>query len=237
MADRGLRSVAPLCGHCADVMVPRVTCRVSNGLRAAAHHRGRDQPLIVRPAAAPVHPLRHQPGTADRVRPLPSSGPGPERTGGTSGRTRPDRWNIGPVTAHHAGHTGPCRPLVSRSEAAGPSCSPAVAFPGPGQRIRVSPLPLIHHQFRIHTTYSPTNTANGQKGSAAAVSGRWRTRLPGTEGALGRGGYTPRQTAFFAMKALAARTRDIDDLRLLADIVGVESPRCGPADMRELLPR
>ena len=28
----------------------------------------------------------------------------------------------------------------------------------------------------------------------------------------------------FAMKALAARTRDIDDLRLLADIVGVESP-------------
>ncbi len=27
----------------------------------------------------------------------------------------------------------------------------------------------------------------------------------------------------FAMKALAARTRDVDDLRLLADIVGVES--------------
>jgi hypothetical protein len=27
----------------------------------------------------------------------------------------------------------------------------------------------------------------------------------------------------FAMKALAARTRDIDDLRLLADIIGVES--------------
>jgi hypothetical protein len=27
----------------------------------------------------------------------------------------------------------------------------------------------------------------------------------------------------FAMKARAARTRDIDDLRLLADIVGVES--------------
>jgi hypothetical protein len=27
----------------------------------------------------------------------------------------------------------------------------------------------------------------------------------------------------FAMKALAARTRDIDDLRLLAGIVGVES--------------
>jgi hypothetical protein len=27
----------------------------------------------------------------------------------------------------------------------------------------------------------------------------------------------------FAMKVLAARTRDIDDLRLLADIVGVES--------------
>src|SRR5450755_2056065 len=27
----------------------------------------------------------------------------------------------------------------------------------------------------------------------------------------------------FAMKALAARTRDIDDLRLLADIVGVDS--------------
>jgi hypothetical protein len=28
----------------------------------------------------------------------------------------------------------------------------------------------------------------------------------------------------FAMKALAARTRDIDDLRLLAGIIGVESP-------------
>jgi len=28
----------------------------------------------------------------------------------------------------------------------------------------------------------------------------------------------------FAMKVLAARTRDIDDLGLLADIVGVESP-------------
>jgi hypothetical protein len=27
----------------------------------------------------------------------------------------------------------------------------------------------------------------------------------------------------FAMKALAARTRDVDDLRLLADILGVES--------------
>ena len=27
----------------------------------------------------------------------------------------------------------------------------------------------------------------------------------------------------FAMKALAARTRDIDDLRLLADIIGVDS--------------
>ena len=27
----------------------------------------------------------------------------------------------------------------------------------------------------------------------------------------------------FAMKALAARTRDVDDLRLLADIIGVES--------------
>jgi Nucleotidyltransferase of unknown function (DUF6036) len=30
-------------------------------------------------------------------------------------------------------------------------------------------------------------------------------------------------THIFAMKALAARTRDIDDLRLLADIIGVES--------------
>jgi hypothetical protein len=38
------------------------------------------------------------------------------------------------------------------------------------------------------------------------------------------------------MKARAARTRDIDDLRLLADIVGVESADAGPADMRELLP-
>ena len=28
----------------------------------------------------------------------------------------------------------------------------------------------------------------------------------------------------FAMKARAARTRDIDDLRLLADIIGVDSP-------------
>ena len=27
----------------------------------------------------------------------------------------------------------------------------------------------------------------------------------------------------FALKALAARTRDIDDLRLLADLIGVES--------------
>jgi hypothetical protein len=27
----------------------------------------------------------------------------------------------------------------------------------------------------------------------------------------------------FAMKALAARTRDIDDLRVLADIIGVDS--------------
>ena len=27
----------------------------------------------------------------------------------------------------------------------------------------------------------------------------------------------------FAMKALAARTRDIDDLRLLASVIGVES--------------
>ena len=27
----------------------------------------------------------------------------------------------------------------------------------------------------------------------------------------------------FAMKALAARTRDIDDIRLLADIIGVDS--------------
>ena len=167
MADRGLRSVAPLCGHCADVMVPRVTCRVSNGLRAAAHHRGRDQPLIVRPAAVPVHPLRHQPGTAERVRPLPASGPGPpERTGGTSGRTRPDRWNIGPVTAHHAGHTGPCSPLVSRPEAAGPSCSPAVVFPRSGQRIRVSRSPTRPGST---TKYSPTNTVNGQKGRAAAV--------------------------------------------------------------------
>src|SRR6202167_5879346 len=120
-------------GFMVDPGYPRAACQVSNGLReAAAHHRGRDQPLIVRPAAVPVHLLRHQPGTADRVRPLPA-GPGPERTGGTSGRTRPDRWNIGPVTAHHAGHTGPCRPLVPRPEAAGPSCSPAVVFPRPGQ--------------------------------------------------------------------------------------------------------
>jgi len=30
-------------------------------------------------------------------------------------------------------------------------------------------------------------------------------------------------THVFAMKARAARTRDIDDLRLLADIIGVDS--------------
>jgi|SRR5450755_1238396 hypothetical protein len=28
----------------------------------------------------------------------------------------------------------------------------------------------------------------------------------------------------FAMKALAPRTRDVDDLRLLADVIGIESP-------------
>jgi hypothetical protein len=28
----------------------------------------------------------------------------------------------------------------------------------------------------------------------------------------------------FAMKALAARTRDIDDLRLLAGMIGIETP-------------
>jgi hypothetical protein len=44
----------------------------------------------------------------------------------------------------------------------------------------------------------------------------------------------------FAMKALAARTRDIDDLRLLAGIAGiagVESADAAPADTREPLPR
>jgi hypothetical protein len=42
------------------------------------------------------------------------------------------------------------------------------------------------------------------------------------------------------MKALAARTRDIDDLRLLAGIAGiagVESADAAPADTREPLPR
>src|SRR5580700_7145034 len=54
-------------------------------LRAApADHRSHDQPLIVQPAAVPVHHLRDQPGSAEPVRPLP----GRARTGA-------DRWNIG----------------------------------------------------------------------------------------------------------------------------------------------
>ena len=40
----------------------------------------------------------------------------------------------------------------------------------------------------------------------------------------------------FAMKALAARTRDIDDLRLLGEMIGVESAENGPPDTRRVLP-
>ena len=39
------------------------------------------------------------------------------------------------------------------------------------------------------------------------------------------------------MKALAARTRDIDDLRLLAGMIGIETPEAALQDMRGLLPR
>jgi len=41
----------------------------------------------------------------------------------------------------------------------------------------------------------------------------------------------------FAMKALAARTRDIDDLRLLSAIIGVESVGRGSAHLRGFLSR
>jgi len=40
----------------------------------------------------------------------------------------------------------------------------------------------------------------------------------------------------FAMKARAARTRDIDDLRLLADIIGLKFSRGSFADMHGILP-
>ena len=40
----------------------------------------------------------------------------------------------------------------------------------------------------------------------------------------------------FAMKALAARTRDIDDLRLLAGMIGIENSRGRSPGLRELLP-
>jgi hypothetical protein len=40
----------------------------------------------------------------------------------------------------------------------------------------------------------------------------------------------------FAMKALAARTRDIDDLRLLADIIGVDSAQAALQICAEFFP-
>lgn len=40
----------------------------------------------------------------------------------------------------------------------------------------------------------------------------------------------------FAMKALAARTRDIDDLRLLADIIGVDSAETAMQICAEFFP-
>jgi hypothetical protein len=91
-------------GSAADPVHSSATCQVSNGLRAAAaHHRGRDQPLIVRPAAVPVRHLRHQPGPAERVRPLPARA-----------RAGADRWNIGPHQAgpveHRAGDCASRRP-------------------------------------------------------------------------------------------------------------------------------
>jgi hypothetical protein len=65
----------------------------------------------------------------------------------------------------------------------------------------------------------------------AQVSGRPHAVISGKEDAAKRRVFdhpglrvmaaSPRH--IFAVKALAARTRDIDDLRLLADIVGVES--------------
>jgi hypothetical protein len=39
------------------------------------------------------------------------------------------------------------------------------------------------------------------------------------------------------MKALAARTRDVDDLRLLAEMIGVDSAATAVQDMRRVLPR
>jgi len=40
----------------------------------------------------------------------------------------------------------------------------------------------------------------------------------------------------FAMKALAARTRDIDDLRMLADIIGVDSAETATQICAEFFP-
>ena len=40
----------------------------------------------------------------------------------------------------------------------------------------------------------------------------------------------------FAMKALAARTRDIDDLRLLADIIGIDSAETATQICAEFFP-
>ena len=48
-----------------------------------------------------------------------------------------------------------------------------------------------------------------------------KRRVLRSSGAAGDGRIT---RARFAMKALAARTRDIDDLRLLAGMIGIETP-------------
>jgi len=95
---------------------------------------------------------RHQRGPADRVRPLPARArTGAERTGGTSGRTRPDRWNIGPVTAHH---TGPCRPLQAPGFAAGGGR--ALVFPGAVHPIYpVYRRPQVIQKIIVIIYYSP----------------------------------------------------------------------------------
>jgi hypothetical protein len=47
-------------------------------------------------------------------------------------------------------------------------------------------------------------------------------------------GITPRH--IFAMKALAARTRDVDDLRLLAEMIGVDSAATAVQICRDFFP-
>jgi len=130
-------------GSAADPVHARATRRVRNGLRAApAEHRSHDQPLIVQPAAVPVHHLRHQRGSAERVRPHPARA-----------RTGADRWNIGPhqtgPVEHRAGDCAsrwphrPRRPLQALDFAAGgcPAGPSAVVFPRPGAAVPGFPAP------------------------------------------------------------------------------------------------